>query len=173
MQRPSRKRRHNQSPLSPIWNASFCAGRFLCPATGSRLVTCNARNRPETESAYIDDRCALRGIFCPLALPASRGLPPHLAGPICPPSVRRKPCGARGRRPSRSNTCAMRLRRGAGITACAGRAGRPPLAKFCRPEDVRREPASGRLDDLAESSRLDDFDPNDQTFSQPAAPRWR
>jgi hypothetical protein len=50
---------------------------------------------------------------------------------------------------------AMRLRRGAGITACAGRAGRPPLAKFCRPEEVRREPASGRLDNLADSSRLD------------------
>jgi hypothetical protein len=43
----------------------------------------------------------------------------------------------------------MGLRRCAGITACAGRAGRPPLAKFRRPEEVRREPASGRLDDLA------------------------
>jgi len=44
---------------------------------------------------------------------------------------------------------AMRLRRCAGITACAGRAGRPPLAKYRRPEEVRQEPASGRLDDLA------------------------
>ena len=43
----------------------------------------------------------------------------------------------------------LRLRRCAGITACAGRAGRPPLTKFRRPEEVRPEPASGRLDDLA------------------------
>jgi hypothetical protein len=43
---------------------------------------------------------------------------------------------------------ATRLRRCAGITACTGRAGHPPLAKFRRPEETRREPASGRLDDL-------------------------
>jgi hypothetical protein len=41
---------------------------------------------------------------------------------------------------------------------------------------TRRDPPRGRVRQIgrpcAESSRLDDFDPDDRTFDRPAAPRW-